>query len=97
MLHTVRSRWTNYGSNAEPHQLLVSFFKRFLLRIPLMTDMFTPRSHGKEDPLVDIDFIPFHEQPQSICVYSDMYRDNEEAKGTVRGDRGFFVAEPLPR
>ena len=62
-----------------------------------MTNIFKPRSHRKEDPQVDIDFIPFHEQPQSICVYSDMYRDNEEAKGTVRGDRGFFVAEPLPR
>ena len=50
--------------------------------------------HGEHNPQFDIDYY-LPEQRPGIWMFSDIFRENEEAKLTVGNSRGFFVEGSL--
>ena len=70
--------------------------RRLVFLSCVTTDDSTSLSHNKEDPHVNIDFVPFHDESQSMWVYSDVYNENKEAMEMLGRDRAFFAPRPLP-
>ena len=48
-------------------------------------------SHNLEVPRVDVDFVPYDDHRPGIWMFSDIFRENEDAKLAVGNSRGYFV------